>query len=91
MRYKFLTVGTVFNLAEVDSSLHAYSCSLSFGQRKRLDSLSRIESITDAYSKYFVCDIEHTGNNEHVKSANYYLFLLLEQDCQLLQGHPLVT
>ncbi len=29
-----------------------------------LDSLAYIESITDAYSQYFVNDIEHTENNQ---------------------------
>ena len=55
------------------------SRSLSFGQRvDRLDSLAYIESITDAYSQYFVFDLEHTENNKQCQSAGYLLkkFLL---------------
>ena len=40
------------------------------------DSLAYIESIIDAYSQYFVNDVEHTDS---VKSVTYHLFLSLEQ------------
>ena len=41
---------------------------LSFRQHVdgRLDSLAYLESIADAYSQYFVNDIEHTENNKIV-------------------------
>ena len=47
------------------SSLHVCSLSLSLSQTasRWLDSLAYVESITDAYSQYFVIDIEHTENN----------------------------
>ena len=48
------------------------SRSLSFGQGvDRLDSLTYMENITDAYSQYFINDIEHTENS--VKRENCHL------------------
>ena len=64
-------VGTNLNLAKVNLVPCMSEAALSFsyfGQREdRLDSLAHIESITDAYSQYFVNDIEHTENNKYQK------------------------
>ena len=49
--------------------------SFSFRVSRRLDSLAYIENITDAYSQYFVNNIEHAENNEQYQ--NYHLFLSL--------------
>ena len=57
-------------------------------QIDRLDSLVYIESITDAYSKNFVKDIEY--NTETVKSADYHLFLSFEQCIVIFAFPPLV-
>ena len=44
-----------------------------------LDSVAYIECIIDAYSKYFIKDIEQTENIKQCQSSNYHLFLSLEQ------------
>ena len=60
---------TIFNLAKVDTvpCMHATGLSLFRTVSRFLDSLAYIESITDAYSQYFINDIEHTENNNRVK------------------------
>ena len=64
-----LIVGTIFNLAKVNTVpfMCAASLSLSWTASRRPDSLAHIESITDAYSQYFVNDIEHTENRQGQK------------------------
>ena len=81
-------VGTIFNL-DVTQSLYVCSRSLSslslsdseWTANRQLDSLAYVECITDAYSQYFVSDIEHTENNKLSKvltsTCSYHLNKLL--------------
>ena len=48
--YKFLTVGTIFDFAKVNRSLHASWHSLFWTANRRMDSLACVERTTDAYS-----------------------------------------
>ena len=70
MCYKFLIVGTIFNLAMVNTvpcmctASLSLSLSLAWTGSKWMDSLAYIESITDAFSQYLVNYIEHTENNK---------------------------
>ena len=79
MEYKFLIVGTIFNLAMVDTlpCMCAAALSLFLTASRWLDSLTYIESITDAYSQYFGNDREQTENNKQSQSATYHLNKLL--------------
>ena len=85
-------VGAIFNLAKVNIVPCMCAAALTFGQRVgRLNSLAYTESITDAYSQYFVNDIEHTEDNK--QGQNYKLSLVpitWTSYCQLLHGLPLV-
>ena len=66
-----------FYLAEVNTVPCMCSRSRRFGQRVAgLIVYTYRKTTTDAYSQYFVNDIEHTENNERVKCENYHLFLL---------------
>ena len=60
-----LIVETIFNPAKINTFPCMFVATLSFEQRvDGLDSLAYIESITNAYSQYFVKEIEHTENNK---------------------------
>ena len=65
---------TIFNLAKVQFLSCVQLLSLFRTASRRLDSLAYIESITDAYSQYFVNDIELT----ETINANYHLILSLK-------------
>ena len=60
-----MIVETSFNLVKINTvpCMCAVALSLWIASRQ-LDSFAYIESITDAYSQYFVNDIEHTDNNK---------------------------
>ena len=69
-------------------------CSLSLSLKQladRLDSLAYIEGIADAYSQYFVNDIEHTENNKQGQKCKLALVpITLTIYCQILHGLPLI-
>ena len=83
-----LDVGTIFDLAEVTQFLAwVKPLSLSFGQRVDwLDSLAYTENLTDAYSQYFVNDIEETEN----KTVSKVQTITWTDSCQLLHDLSLV-
>ena len=60
-------VGTIFYRAKVETVLCMCAAALSLGLTRRLDNLTYIESITDAYSQYFVNDTEHSESNKQQK------------------------
>ena len=71
-------IGCAFNLAKIKSFLFVQPLPLFRTSGSRLYSLAYIESITNAYSQYFVNDIEHTKEINCIKSVNYHWFLSLE-------------
>ena len=57
-------------------------CAVALSLRRQIDSLgslAHLESITDAYSQYFVDDIEHTENYKQGQKCKLSLLLSLEQ------------
>ena len=73
MRYKFLIVGTIFNLTKVNTvpcmcATALSSLSLSLTASKQLDGLAYIESTTDACSQHYN-DIEHAENNKQCQKC----------------------
>ena len=66
-------VGTIY-FAKVNTVPCMCAATLSFRTASRwLDSLAYVESITDAYSQYFVNDIEHTENIKQCQKCNNLL------------------
>ena len=65
---------TVFYLAMVTVPACVHPLSLFRTASRRLDSLAYIVSLTNAYSQYFVNDIEHT-ENEHCQKCKVSHFL----------------
>ena len=72
-------VGTIFNLAEVNTVPCMCAAVLSLSDN------AYTESITDAYSEYFVNDIKHTENNRQYQKCKLLLVRITSTSyCQLL-------
>ena len=66
MWHKFLIVGTILSIGKVGTVpiMSAATRSLFWTMSRLLDCLVYIETITDAYSQYFVNDNEYTENSK---------------------------